>query len=127
MPEKNSDFKLWNYYNIDRTKPVYVLEGIFDAMSLWKSGITNVVACCGATPPEKLLEGLDCIMCFDNDQTGKKNAIKYAKKGFKVLVYPDDLKFKDFNEMLLNNIDINNIIKNVFTGIQAQVKIQKQL
>ena len=127
MPEKNSDFKLWNYYNIDRTKPVYVTEGIFDAMSLWKSGITNVVACCGATPPEKLLEGLDCIMCFDNDQTGKKNAIKYAKKGFKVLVYPDDLAFKDFNEMLLNNIDINNIIKNVFEGIQAQVKIQKQL
>jgi hypothetical protein len=66
-------------------------------------------------------------MCFDNDQTGKKNAIKYAKKGFRVLVYPDDLAFKDFNEMLLNNIDINNIIKNVFTGIQAQVKIQKQL
>lgn len=127
IPEGNKDFKLWNYYNIDRAKPVYVFEGIFDAMSVYQSGITNVVACCGATPPDKLLEGLDCVMCFDNDQTGKKNSLKYAKRGSKVLVYPNDLKYKDFNEMLLNNIDISNIMSNIYSGIQAQVLICSQL
>lgn len=127
MPEKNDEFKLWNYYNIDRTKPVYVFEGIFDAVSVYQSGITNVVACCGATPPEKLLNGLDCVMCFDNDGTGKRNSLKYAKKGFKVLVYPNDLQFKDFNEMLLNNVCISDIMTNVYSGIQAQIKICSQL
>lgn len=127
MPEKNSDFKLWNYYNIDRSKTVYVFEGIFDAVSVFQSGITNVVACCGATPPERLLEGLDCVMCFDNDQTGKRNSLKYAKKGYKVLVYPNDLQYKDFNEMLLNNVCISDIMKNIYSGIQAQIKICSQL
>lgn len=127
MPEKNDEFKLWNYYNVDRTKPVYVFEGIFDAISVYQSGFTNVVACCGATPPEKLLNGLDCVMCFDNDQTGKRNSLKYAKKGFKVLVYPNELQFKDFNEMLLNNVCISDIMSNVYSGIQAQIKICSQL
>ena len=123
MPEANTDFKLWNYYNIDRTKAVYVFEGIFDAMSVFQSGITNVVACCGATPPDSLLEGLECVMCFDNDSTGKKNALKYAQKGYKVLVYPESVREKDFNEMLLHGRDICDILNNVYSGIMAQVKI----
>ena len=127
MPDANTDFKLWNYYNIDRAKPVYVFEGIFDAMSVFQAGFTNVVACCGATPPDSLLEGLDCIMCFDNDRTGKTNALKYCKKGFKVLVYPEELRFKDFNEMLQNNVNIPDVLTNVYSGIQAQVKIQSQM
>lgn len=127
MPEKNIDFKIWNYYNIDRNKPVYVFEGIFDAMSVYQSGITNVMACCGATPPDSLLEGLDAVMCFDNDSTGKKNALKYAKKGYKVLVYPDNLEHKDFNEMLLNGINIAEVLSNIQSGIFAQVKICAQL
>ena len=128
IPEKNSGFKLWNYYNIDKSKPVYVFEGIFDAMSAFQKGFTNVVACLGATPPLERLEGLDCIMCFDNDRTGKVNSIKFARKGFKVLCYPDDLKFKDFNEMFQNNFDIENLLKNnIKQSINAVVSIQRQL
>lgn len=128
IPEKNSGFKLWNYYNIDKSKPVYVFEGIFDAMSAFQKGFTNVVACLGATPPLERLEDLDCIMCFDNDRTGKVNSIKFARKGFKVLCYPDDLKFKDFNEMLQNNFDIENLLKNnIKQSINAVVSIQRQL
>ena len=119
---------MWNYYNIDKSKPVYVFEGIFDAMSAFQKGFTNVVACLGATPPLERLEGLDCIMCFDNDRTGKVNSIKFARKGFKVLCYPDDLKFKDFNEMLQNNFDIENLLKNnIKQSINAVVSIQRQL
>lgn len=129
MPEKNVDFKVWNYYNINRAEPVYVFEGIFDAMSAHQAGITNVVACCGATPPDSLLEGLDCVMCFDNDRTGKSNALKYAKKGYKVLVYPDNLKYKDFNEMLVSGVNISDIISahNIYAGICAQVKLCSQM
>lgn len=128
MPDGNVDFKLWNFYNIDKSKPVYVFEGIFDAMSVYQTGITNVVACCGATPPESLLKDLDCIMCFDNDRTGLKNSLKYCLKGYKVLVYPDSVQEKDFNEMLLKKQNIHDIIlNNVYNGILGQVKISAKL
>ena len=67
-------------------------------------------------------------MCFDNDRTGKVNSIKFAKKGFKVLTYPDDLKYKDFNEMIQNNYDIKNLFLNyIKESINAVVYIQRQL
>lgn len=128
IPEKNQGFKLWNYYNIDTSKPVYIFEGIFDAISAYQNGFTNVLACLGATPPLERLKDLNCIMCFDNDRTGKVNSIKFAKKGFKVLTYPDDLKYKDFNEMIQNNYDIKNLFLNyIKESINAVVYIQRQL
>ena len=42
IPDKNTGFKVWNLYNIDTTKPVYVFEGIFDALSAYQCGLTNV-------------------------------------------------------------------------------------
>ena len=128
IPDKNSGLKIWNLYNIDVNKPVYVFEGIFDALSAYESGITNVIACCGATPNLCVLKDLDLVFCLDNDRTGKQNAMKYAKKGYKVLVYPDNMEFKDMNEMLLGKINIKELIdNNIYSSILAEVKIQRQL
>ena len=106
MPDKNTGFKVWNLYNIDITKPIYVFEGIFDALSVYQSGITNVIACLGATPPKDLLQGVDLVFCLDNDRTGYLNSIKYLKQGYKALIYPDSIKYKDTNDMLKAGIDI---------------------
>lgn len=121
-------FKLWNFYNIDKSKTVYVFEGIFDALSAYNSGITNVVACMGATPPLKLLEGLDVVFCFDNDRTGYLNSIKYLKQGFKVLCYPENIKEKDMNEILKTGVNIKDLIlNNQVSGILGEIKIKKFL
>lgn len=121
-------FKLWNFYNIDKSKTVYVFEGIFDALSVYNSGITNVVACLGATPPLSLLEGLDVVFCFDNDRTGYLNSIKYLKKGFKVLSYPENIKEKDMNDILKTGVDIKDLIlNNQVSGILGEIKIKKFL
>ena len=120
--------KLWNFYNIDKSKTVYVFEGIFDALSVYNSGITNVVACLGATPPLSLLEGLDVVFCLDNDRTGYLNSIKYLKKGFKVLCYPENIKEKDINEILKTGVDIKDLIlNNQVSGILGEIKIKKFL
>lgn len=121
-------FKLWNFYNIDKTKTIYVFEGIFDALSVYNSGITNVVACLGATPPLSLLDGLDVVFCFDNDRTGYLNSIKYLKKGFKVLCYPENIKEKDMNDILKTGVDIKDLIlNNQVSGILGEIKIKKFL
>lgn len=121
-------FKLWNFYNIDKSKTIYVFEGIFDALSVYNSGITNVVACLGATPPLSLLEGLDVVFCFDNDRTGYLNSIKYLKKGFKVLCYPENIKEKDMNDILKTGVDVKDLIlNNQVSGILGEIKIKKFL
>lgn len=121
-------FKLWNFYNIDKSKTVYVFEGIFDALSVYNSGITNVVACLGATPPLSLLAGLDVVFCLDNDRTGYLNSIKYLKRGFKVLCYPENIKEKDMNDILKTGVDIKDLIlNNQVSGILGEIKIKKFL
>lgn len=128
IPDKNSGFKIWNLYNIDIEKPIYVFEGIFDALSAYQSGLTNVVACLGATPPMDLIKNADLVFCLDNDRTGYLNSIKYLKQGYKALVYPDGTNCKDLNEMLKNNTNIRDfILDNIGSGILSQIKIQRKM
>ena len=104
-----------------------MFEGVFDALSAYNSGITNVVACCGATPPLSRFEGCDLVMCLDNDLTGKKNSIKYLEKGYKVLYY-GDIVYKDMNEMFVHGVDVNSLImNNVVSGISGIIKIRSSL
>lgn len=119
-------YKVWNWFNIDKEQPVYIFEGIFDALSAYQCGIKNIIACMGAKiPQERLQELKDPIFCLDNDKTGLKNMLEYSKK-YKVCVYKS--KFKDCNEMLLNGINVKDVIlNNITTGIMAQVKIRSFL
>lgn len=125
IPEKNAGFKVWNMYNIDRTKPVYVFEGIFDALAAYNSGFTNVIACMGAKPPLDKLDGCKLVFALDNDTTGVKNAIKYAELGYDVVVY--DNLYKDLNEMLINNMDITEILNKTYNGLSAIIRLQRKL
>ena len=124
----DSGFKLWNYYNIDKSKTVYVFEGIFDALSAYNAGLTNVVACLGATPPMNLLKDLDLVFCLDNDRTGYLNSIKYLKMGYKALCYPDNIKEKDMNDILKSGINVKDLIlNNQVNGILGEIKIKHKI
>lgn len=125
MPDSNTGFKVWNIYNININETVYVFEGIFDALAAYQSGITNVVACCGAKPGEIIKQCNNVVFCLDNDRTGIINSIKYLKNGFKVVNWSNS--FKDCNEMLLHGIDIRNEINNQVAGIVGIVKLQNKL
>jgi phage/plasmid-associated DNA primase len=64
--------------NIDKTKPVILVEGEMDAISALSIGIENVFATGGTqglTGPkikEYLLEVPELILCFDADEAGRK-------------------------------------------------------
>lgn len=129
MNDFNVGYKIWNYFNIDLERPCYITEGIFDAISLWKSGFKNVIAGMGANVPDEIIKTLKKpVFCLDNDKTGKFNALKYAKKGYDILIYPDSIQQKDLNEMLIAGLNIQELVNNnVASGIMAEVKLRNTL
>lgn len=128
MNDANIGYKIWNWFNINKNEPVYIFEGIFDAIS---SGLPNCIALIGAKiPTERLNELSKPVFVLDNDRTGIINAIEYANKGADVYIQPIDFKEKDMNELKLNNIDLNikELIKiNIFNGISAVVRLKSKL
>ena len=128
MDDVNIGYKIWNWFTVNKDEPVYIFEGIFDAIS---SGQTNIIALLGAKLPEDRLKELkQPVFCLDNDTTGFYNAIEYAKRGYKVFVQPKDLKEKDFNELMLKHpeLDLPQLIQdNTFVGISAMTRIKGKM
>lgn len=127
IKESYTGFKAWNLFSIDPEKPVFIFEGIFDAMSAQKAGLKNSIALLGAKPSQEILAMLKHpVFCLDNDRTGILNALEYCKK-YQVVVWPFE-EPKDANEMLQKKIDLCNIItSNLKTGIRATVALRAKL
>ena len=127
IKESHVGFKAWNLFQVNPKEPVYIFEGIFDAMSAMQSGLKNSIALMGAKPSAEILELLQQpVFCLDNDRTGILNSLEYCKK-YPVVVWPFD-EPKDANEMCLKNIDLYHIIsQNIKTGIRATVALRAKL
>ena len=125
MNDANIGYKIWNWFNIDKSEPVYIFEGIFDAIS---SGKKNIIALLGAKLPDERLKELEQpVFCSDNDKTGLMNSLIYAKQNKQVYIQPKLIKEKDFNELMLNNpdLDLESLIDdNLYTGISAEIRIK---
>lgn len=128
LPEQNMGYKIAFWFQIDKSKPVYIFEGIFDALS---SGLDNVIALMGAKIPEERLSELKYpVFVLDNDKTGILNSIEYSKRGFHVYIQPNELKEKDMNELMLNHPELNvpEMIKNnIYSGISAEIRLKAKL
>ena len=104
------------FYGFDQAKrqikfldSVIVVEGTFDLLSLYESGVKNAVATCGCSISKFHLEKLkeltnNIIFFYDNDNAGKNATIKaslLAKQlGFNVFVIMLN-DYKDINEALV--------------------------
>ena len=103
--------------NILNNKKVYLVEGYFDAISLYKSGIKNVVASCGTGFTNnqcKLLKRYtnQITIFYDNDEAGKKATLLAIEKllPYNIMVNIVKIdKYKDPDE-LINNIEQNKLL-----------------
>lgn len=117
---KNSKFKKTNFLfglNLARrdillNQNVFVVEGYFDQMSMFDSGITNTVAVCGTAFSKnhfiKLSRYTDKITFFlDMDDGGKKSSSqiynKFISKGAKLRFLGLPSGYKDAGEYFLNS------------------------
>ena len=131
IPEENSGYKVWNWFDVYIDEDLYIFESYFDALS---SGLPlkNIVAQLGATlSVERLKESKKPIFVLDNqriDPTARVESLKYIRMGYKVMVWPNkNIKYKDFNDILKNggNLEkISNFIKsNIDDGITAEISL----
>lgn len=122
LPDENKGYKVYNWFNIDKTKPVYVFESIMDQIS---TNLKNSISALGSDlSPERLKELNDVIFVMDNDKTGKEKALKYISMGYKAVIFPKEIKEKDCNEMLSTRTkdEVTSIIKdNIKSGITGKI------
>lgn len=121
--------KLYGLDAIDLDKRVYVFEGPIDAMfipnSLASAGgiLTSELRSLG--PPEQD----DKVICYDNEPR-HKDTVSHIKKaialGYRVCIWPDNLDYKDVNDMVLASLDPKEIIdKNLYIGLGALARFNE--
>lgn len=120
-----SAYKVYNLYNVDTTKPVYIFESIFDSLF-----IDNSVACCGASFPDELLDKFtNPVFCFDFDKTGLNKSIQYLHNNYDVFIIPKKYQSKagqkvDLNEIVTKyNLTKNDVEKMILTNIYTKYDI----
>lgn len=116
--------KIYGLDDINWNQNVYVVEGPFDSMF-----IPNSIAMAGADLNVSEIEtkkDIDFIFIYDNEKRKKEIVDRMEKvidKGHSIVIWPNDLKSKDVNDMILEDIPVMDIIKNnTFRGLQAKIK-----
>jgi hypothetical protein len=120
----NSYPKVYGLDDVDWNKNVYIVEGPFDSMF-----IPNSIAMAGAdlnTLELTKKKEIDFIYIYDNEKRKKEIVERMQNvidQGHSIVIWPDDLKDKDINDMILNHVPVVDIIQqNTYRGLQAKVK-----
>ena len=104
--------KIYGLERLDLNKPVMITEGPIDSLFL-----DNAIALAGADANLKIQPG-QCTMIFDNEPRNKeivKRMIGAVNKKYNVAVFPNTLKYKDINDMIIagkTSTEIQTIISN---------------
>jgi len=122
--------KIWGLDRLDNSSTdkdskIYVFEGIFDALSVDLKSIAVL-----GSDFSKTIEHNKSrfVMCFDNDETGIKKAIKYSEMGYSVLVHPKSFKYKDMNSALVDGWRLEDttsyVLENIMSPKMANFKLR---
>jgi DNA primase len=122
--------KIFGLDSIDRSKTVYIVEGPIDSMFL-----ENAVAMGGADLSAETLSMIgtsDVVFVFDNEPRNKdilKRIEKIIDLGYNVSLFPDYVKEKDINDMVLAGRDADEIqaiiSNNTYKGLAAKAKLSE--
>ena len=127
--DDNAD-KIYGLDRVDKTKKIFVVEGPIDSMFL-----DNCIAVAGADFSKplsidgRLMLNGELTIIFDNEPRNKeicKQIEKTISQGRNVVIWPDSMKHKDINDMILagySKKDIQQIITdNTFKTAAASLR-----
>ena len=113
--------KIYGLDQIDNEKPIYIIEGPFDATL-----VQNGVAMCGSDLDIRSFGWSDYIYVYDNEPRNREivNRIdKTINGGYKVVIWPTSIVEKDINDMVLSGQNIMNVLEsNTYSGLKAKIK-----
>ena len=113
--------KVFGLEQIDKTKTVYVTEGPFDS-----TFIRNSIAMCGADGDVRGWGISSPVWVYDNEPRSNEILRRIEStidRGESVVIWPQKIKEKDINHMVLSKYDIMSILEsNTYSGLEAKVK-----
>lgn len=118
--------KIYGMERVDFNQPILVVEGAIDSLFL-----PNALAVSGSSfdIPEIREIKPKVILIMDNEPRNVeivKQLKKYIDNGYSVCIWPDTIKGKDINEMILNGMSVESILetinKHTFKGLEARLK-----
>jgi transcription elongation factor Elf1 len=113
--------KIYGLDKIQKDKTVYITEGPFDSYF-----VRNAIALCGADGDVSQFGISDFVWIYDNEPRNSEihNRIsKVIDRGEKVVIWPNTIKEKDINEMILSGLNVQSVIEsNTYSGLEAKLK-----
>jgi len=115
---------------LDKHGKIYVVEGPLDSLF-----IPNCLATVGMSdvfnlPPQ--IKDRSIVYVMDNEPRNLQviqTMEKLVEQGKTVCVWPDEIKCKDVNDMIMGGLDsakiLNIINRNAVSGLEAQIRINK--
>jgi len=120
----NKDPLIYGANTVDASQKIYVTEGPIDCMFL-----DNAVAV-GNADLTKIAQHYDkdkVVLIFDNQPRNKeikKFMLDAWYKNFNVVVWPNNIKEKDINEMTIAKHDVRKLLRiNTFSGARLRLSI----
>jgi len=119
------NIKQFGIQNIDESKDVYICESPIDSFY-----VENCYAMAGSSVPYNDLDPKTTTFIYDNEPRNKE-IVKFMKKairlGFGVVIWGQDMKYNDINDMIIgtwNRNDLNEYVKShTFRGLSAETEM----
>ena len=113
--------KIYGLDNIRTDAPVFVTEGPFDS-----TFIRNSIAMCGADGDVGKWGVSTPVWVYDNEPRSKEITSRISNtiaRGESVVIWPNQIKEKDINDMVLAGHDVQSIVEsNIYKGLEATLK-----
>ena len=112
--------KLYGLDTVDESKTIYVTEGPFDSHFL-----VNAIAMCGSDVDFSSFNN-KYVFIYDNEPRNREICSKIEKtikKGYSVVIFPQEIKEKDLNDMVLSGHNVQSLVEsNTYQGLKANLK-----
>ena len=116
--------KVYGLNEVNEDETIFVVEGPFDS-----TFINNAIAMCGADVPLDSFQFKDIVYVYDNEPRNKEICSRMQKvidKGHKIVIFPKKITQKDINDMVLDGIDVNSMLKsNTYQALTARIKFNE--
>ena len=113
--------KIYGLDTIRKSSPVIVTEGPFDSTL-----IRNSIAMCGADGDVGKWGVSDPVWVYDNEPRSKEITTRISNtinRGDKVVIWPNNLKEKDINDMVLAGHSVQELLEsNIYNGLKAKLQ-----
>ena len=117
--------KIYGLERVDPEKTVYIVEGPLDSLF-----VENTLAMAGSDIDKSYFSDFsDVVFILDNEPRNQQIADKLLNiinDGFKVVLWPEKIKEKDINDIILSGIDtlelMDIISKNTVDDLEAKLR-----